>query len=78
MRDKFICNDGIRTVTIKFMRHGYPCSGDWNEDDSIYDEALDNENLEDCDNRETNIESVIVEHSTEFNSEHITTSLGRC
>ncbi|EED20178.1 hypothetical protein TSTA_034180 [Talaromyces stipitatus ATCC 10500] len=45
--------------------------GDWNTDDSIYDEALDNENVEDCEDCKINIESVVVEHSTNFHTEHI-------
>lgn len=60
----------MRSATIRFWRHGYPSSGQWNTTDSIYDEALNNEDLEDCDDCETGIESVIVEHSTEYHSEH--------
>ncbi|GAB1213968.1 hypothetical protein ATERTT37_003124 [Aspergillus terreus] len=67
----FNCDDGIVDVRIRFWRHGYPSSGDWPTQDSIYDEALDNEDVEDCANCETNVKSIVVTESSDYHTEHI-------
>ncbi|KAK4870960.1 hypothetical protein LT330_000197 [Penicillium expansum] len=68
--DSFICDDGTIRVVIRFWRQAYPSSGEWPTANTIYDEAIDNENVE-CINTETNVQTIVLADNTGYHTEHI-------
>ncbi|KAJ5639539.1 Chitinase II [Penicillium longicatenatum] len=69
-QDSFVCFDGVTKVVVRFWRQGYPSSGQWATSDPIYDEALDNQEVE-CTNTETSIETIVLTDNSDYHTEHI-------
>ncbi|KGO56945.1 Chitinase II [Penicillium expansum] len=68
--DSFLCDDGTIKVVIRFWRQAYPSSGEWPTANTIYDEAIDNEDVE-CTNTETNVQTIVLADNTDYHTEHI-------